>query len=76
MATLLYHIQPWMKKSIVEAKDHIEKWVAKETGRQIQVVNKFLDAFELRLLARPTLSPNSLTSGQSWSTYELTSIPS
>ena len=54
MATLLRNIQPWMQKSIVDVEDHIEKWVSKKAEKKIHTVHKFLDAFELRLLARPT----------------------
>uniref|UniRef100_M1A7F0 Integrase core domain containing protein n=1 Tax=Solanum tuberosum TaxID=4113 RepID=M1A7F0_SOLTU len=57
MATLLHHIQPWMQKSIAESEARIEKRVAKQTEQQIQVVHKCLDAFELRVLARPV--PNT-----------------
>ena len=53
MATLLHHIQLWMQKSKVESEARIEKRVAKQTEQQIQVVHKRLDAFELRVLARP-----------------------
>ena len=53
MSTLLHHIETWKQKSIAEAEDRIEKRVAKKTERKIQVVHQRIDAFELRVLARP-----------------------
>ena len=53
MATLLHHIQPWMQKSITESKDHLERKMVQYTERKIAEVNQRLDAFELRVLARP-----------------------
>uniref|UniRef100_M1DVC6 Integrase core domain containing protein n=1 Tax=Solanum tuberosum TaxID=4113 RepID=M1DVC6_SOLTU len=50
MATLLHHIQPWMQKSIAQFEARVEKRVAKQ---QIHIVHKCLNAFELRVLARP-----------------------
>ena len=49
MATLLHHIQPWMQKSITESEARIERMMQ----RKIAEVNQRLDAFELRVLARP-----------------------
>uniref|UniRef100_M1DJL9 Integrase core domain containing protein n=1 Tax=Solanum tuberosum TaxID=4113 RepID=M1DJL9_SOLTU len=49
MATLLHHIQPWMQKSIAESEAMIKGMM----DRKVQVVNKRLDAFELRVLERP-----------------------
>ena len=54
MATLLHHIQPWMQKSITESKDHLERKMVQYTERKIAEVNQRLDAFELRVLARPS----------------------
>ncbi|XP_027771477.1 uncharacterized protein LOC114076530 [Solanum pennellii] len=42
-----------MQKSIAESEDQIEKRIAKEITRQILAVHQRLDAFELRVLARP-----------------------
>ena len=53
MATLLHHIQPWMQKSITESKARLERKMQQFTERKIAEVNQRLDAFELRLLARP-----------------------
>ena len=49
MATLLRHIQSWMQKSIAESEAHMER----QMQRKIAEVNLRLDAFELRVLARP-----------------------
>ena len=54
MATLLYHIQPWMPKSIVDVEDQIEKKLAQQMERKILVVHPRLDVFELQVLTRPT----------------------
>ena len=53
MATLLHHIQPWMQKSITESETRIETKMQQFTKRKIAEVNQRLDAFELRVLARP-----------------------
>ena len=53
MATLLHHIQPWMQKSITESEARLEKKMQQFTERKIAEVNQRLDAFELRVLARP-----------------------
>ena len=49
MATLLHHIQLWMQKSIAESEARME-W---KMQRKISEVHQRLDAFELRVLARP-----------------------
>lgn len=56
MATLVHYIQPWMQKSISKEEDNIEKRVAKRVEHHIQVVHKYLDAFEQRVLERPSLT--------------------
>ena len=53
MATLLHHIQPWMRRSIAEVKERLERKMAQHTERKIAEVHQCLDAFELRVLARP-----------------------
>ena len=53
MATLLHHIQPWMQKSITESEERLERKMVQFTERKIAKVNQHLDAFELRVLARP-----------------------
>ena len=53
MATLLHHIQPWMHKSITESEARLERKMQQFTERKIVEVNQRLDAFELRVLARP-----------------------
>ena len=54
MATLLHHMQPWMHSSIAEAAEQIERKMAQHTERQIMEIHQRLDAFELRVLARPS----------------------
>ena len=49
MATLLHHIQPWMQNSITESEARMER----KMQRKIAEVHQRLDAFELRVLARP-----------------------
>ena len=49
MATLLHHIQPWMQKAITESEARMER----KMQRKITEVHQRLDAFELRVLARP-----------------------
>ena len=53
IATLLHHIQPWMKRSIAEAEKRLERRMVQHTERKIAEVHQRLDAFELRVLARP-----------------------
>ena len=53
MATLLHHIQSWMQKTITESEARIERKIHQFTERKIAEVNQRLDAFELRVLARP-----------------------
>ena len=53
MATLLHHIQPWMQKSITESEERLERKMQQFTKQKIDKVNQRLDAFELRVLARP-----------------------
>ena len=53
MATLLHHIQPWMQRSITESEERLERKMMQFTERKIAAVNQRLDAFELRVLARP-----------------------
>ena len=54
MATLLHHIQPWMQKSISESEERLERKMVQFTERKIDEANQCLDAFELRVLARPS----------------------
>ena len=53
MATLLHHIQSWMQKSITESEACLERKMMQFTERKIAEVNQHLDAFKLRVLARP-----------------------
>ena len=53
MATLLHHIQPWMHKSITESEELLERKMVLFTEHKIVEVHQRLDAFELRVLARP-----------------------
>ena len=54
MATLLHHIQSWMQRSITKAEERLERKMVQHTDRKIAEVHQHLDAFELRVLARPT----------------------
>ena len=56
MATLLHHIQSWMQKSITKSEERLERKMMQFTERKIAEVNQRLDAFELRVLARPARS--------------------
>ena len=56
MATLFHHIKLWMQRSIAEVEDRVENKISKHIERKIMAVHQHLDAFELRVLARPTLS--------------------
>ena len=53
MATLLHHIHLWMQKSITESEERLKRKMVKFKERNIAEVNQLLDAFELRVLARP-----------------------
>ena len=53
MATLLHHIHPLMQKSIIESEESLERKIFQYRGRKITEVHQRLDAFELRVLARP-----------------------
>ena len=53
MATLLHHTQWWMQKSITESAEPLERKMMQFKERKIAEVNQRLDAFELRMLARP-----------------------
>ena len=53
MATLMHHIQPLMQRSIAEAEERLERRMVQHTERKIAEVHQRLDAFELRVLARP-----------------------
>ena len=52
MATLLHHIQPWMQKSIAKSEARMERRMEGMMDRKVLAVNKWLDAFELRVLER------------------------
>ena len=56
MATLLHHIQPWMQRSVAEAEERFERKMVQHTERKIAEVHQLLDAFALRVLARPAPS--------------------
>ena len=61
MATLLHHIQPWMQRSITETEECLERKMVQYTERKIAEVHLSLDAFELRVLARPAPPVDVLT---------------
>uniref|UniRef100_M1E1D4 Integrase core domain containing protein n=1 Tax=Solanum tuberosum TaxID=4113 RepID=M1E1D4_SOLTU len=50
MATLLYHVKPWMQRSISESKARMERKTEHMMDLKVQAVNKCMDAFELRVL--------------------------
>ena len=52
MATLLHHIQPWMQRSITEAKEHLERKMVQHIVWKIDEINQRLDVFELWVLAQ------------------------
>lgn len=54
MDALMYHMHPWKQKSIAKAEDLIKKRVAQQTEKNISMVHKCVNAFELRVLSRPT----------------------
>ena len=53
MATLLFHIQSWMQKSITKSEARLERKMQQFTECKIAEVNQRLDSFELRVLAHP-----------------------
>ena len=61
MATLQHHIQPWMHRSIAEAQERLEQRMVQHTERKLAEVHQRLDAFELRVLARPAPPVNVST---------------
>ena len=71
MATLLHNIHPGMQKSIVEAKDRIEKKVAHQTEKSIHTVHQRLVAFELRVRACPSSTINLMIFRKLWRVYGL-----
>ena len=54
MAKLMHHIQLWMHMSITESEERLEQKMVQYTERKIVEVNQRLDAFELRVLVRPS----------------------
>ena len=61
MATIMHHIQPWMQRSIVEEEERLERRMVQHTERKIVEFHQRLDAFELRVLARPSPQVDVLT---------------
>lgn len=61
IATLLYYMQPCILKSITKAEEQIEKRVAKQTEQKIWAVHQRIDAFELKVVERPSPSIDSST---------------
>ena len=53
ISTLLHHIQPWMQKSITKSEERVEWKMVQYAELKIDEVYQRLDAFELRVLARP-----------------------
>ncbi|KAK4724067.1 hypothetical protein R3W88_026846 [Solanum pinnatisectum] len=49
MATLLQHVKPWMQRSIGDSEARMETMM----DWKVQAIHKRLDAFKLRVLARP-----------------------
>ena len=48
MATLLYHIQPWMRRCLAEEEERLEQRMVQHTERKITKVHQRLDAFVMR----------------------------
>uniref|UniRef100_M1DUW0 Integrase core domain containing protein n=1 Tax=Solanum tuberosum TaxID=4113 RepID=M1DUW0_SOLTU len=53
MGTLLHHVKPWMQKSIADFEARMAKRLQTMMDQKVQAVHKLLDAFELRVHARP-----------------------
>ena len=53
MATLLHNIHPWMNRSIVEAKELLERRMVQQIERKIVEVHQRFIAFDLQVLVRP-----------------------
>uniref|UniRef100_M1DRS9 Integrase core domain containing protein n=1 Tax=Solanum tuberosum TaxID=4113 RepID=M1DRS9_SOLTU len=56
MATLLHHIKPWIRKLIAESEERVVKRMEDKMDQKVQAVHKRLDAFELRVLEKPSPS--------------------
>uniref|UniRef100_M1DX05 Integrase core domain containing protein n=1 Tax=Solanum tuberosum TaxID=4113 RepID=M1DX05_SOLTU len=61
MATLLEHMRLWMQRSIVESEARMDQQMEHMMDQKVQVVHKFLDAFELRVLERPATTVDVTT---------------
>ena len=61
MAKLLYHIQPWMQRSITKEEERLEQRMVQHTEWKIAEVHQRLDAFELRVLSQPAPQVDVLT---------------
>ena len=60
MATVRHHM-PWMQRSITEKEERLKRKMVQYTERKIAEVHQHLDAFELRMLARPSPSVDMST---------------
>uniref|UniRef100_M1DCD1 Integrase core domain containing protein n=1 Tax=Solanum tuberosum TaxID=4113 RepID=M1DCD1_SOLTU len=54
MVTLLHHVKPWMQRSIAESEVRMGQRMETMTEHKVQGIHKRLDAFELRVLERPS----------------------
>ena len=54
MVTLIHHMKTWILKSINEDEVRNQNRVAQQIEQKTRAVQQCLDAFELRVLARPT----------------------
>ena len=54
MSIFLHQIQPWMTRSAAEAEEHLERKMDHHTAKKVMEVHQHLEAFELRVLARPS----------------------
>ena len=52
---------PWMQRSITEKEERLKRKMVQYTERKIAEVHQHLDAFELRMLARPSPSVDMST---------------
>lgn len=50
MATLPHHVKSWMWSCIAESEARIERKMEIMMDQKVQVIHKFVDEFELRVL--------------------------
>ena len=50
----MHHIQPWIRRSIADAEERLERKMVQQTEQKIGKVHQLLDTFQTRVLARPS----------------------